>query len=588
MKWSGRVKLTVDGLVIRYFAMLAAIGAMRVSVWLRSGLRTRFRLIRRMIACLLLGVMLAFGFSVCVPIARATTSFSGYAAFGYMGSGYTTLCAVATDVNLVWDSGKLVYTGESGGVGWGGVGGTGFDSAFTVDGVLQVNAMTCDAHAWGAFDNVGVRFAAVEGSHTYTWWFHTDDDYGGGPLTYTGSVTYDTAVGGVVFPVVPLSVSISGPSAASSVDGGTWTATGSGGTGPYTYAWAYGPIGPFFSYPYSGSTFTKTLPVGNWTVECQVTDSTGGMATVDQVVTSSVIVGAYTVDLKRSGNSGQNLSAIVHNADGTFIGISDAADTQLGSYGVVDPGTGDPVYVWIDNVGAGGQNGASDGATGYWRWVLAMPAAVGTAPPAGDFWFKTMLTLTDDTVLEVDHHFSGYDDVFTAWYPAGGGPSVAPEVPPVPSVSSIPSWLQALKDALTVLLVPVTFVFDALKMLVNWIVGLLGYIGGAISIVASFGLLMVRWLTVVVASVFNFATAAPGSYVSIQGLMTLAGAGAIAGDTSIFKTVGFSVSSMDAILEAIHTWVMASSHQWIWWAVFSYAFLAFVLQLGGGSSGGDE
>lgn len=580
MKWSSRVKDASNSLLIRLLAVLAAVGAVRVSVLLRSG---------RRVVCLILFMALVISiFGVGIPVARADIPADISVPVMLMGSSSSgDLAWIVQAVGIPY-----IYTpSPSSQVGCvisiDGV--TGTTTQFNSDGHLPYADMHCIgmralSASWKGWfgDNQLHTVSWTAGSNNcsgYTWHIAA-----GSFQTKLVNLGWTAAAS---FGYVPaLSVSLSGPSAVSSVDGGTWTATGAGGTAPYTYAWTYGAIGPFFSWPHLGSTFTRVLPVGDWTIECQVTDSTGATAIVDQVVTSSLIVGAYTVHLVRSGVYGQIMSAQVHNAEGTYIGIADASGTQLGIYADLDP-PNELSYGYYDNQGVyGGSNdGAADGSTGLWRWTMAFTVGEATVPPPANFWFKASLTLTDDTVLLVTHHFGGISDIADSWYEPGGN-DVAPEVPPVPG-SKLPAWLQAFLDAVYILLSPIILVAEILKMLFNWIVGLLGYIGGAISIVASFGLLMVRWLTVVVASVFNFATAAPGSYVSIQGLMTLAGAGAIAGDTSVFKTVGFSVSSIDTVLGAIHTWVMASSHQWIWWAAFSYAFLAFVLQLGGGS-GGEE
>jgi hypothetical protein len=210
------------------------------------------------------------------------------------------------------------------------------------------------------------------------------------------------------------------------------------------------------------------------------------------------------------------------------------------------------------------------------------------APPPADFWFKSDVTIYDPVlgqsiVCHVSHHFGNIAEIADAYYTSHGDP-VQPEVPPK-EVSSLPSWVQAILDALYIMLAPLILVFEVIKMLISWVVGLLGYIGGAITMVVSFGILLIRWASVAVASVVSFGSASPGGYVSIGALWTMAGI-SVPGGSSVFSAIDITAASVDVPLEALHTWIMASTHQWIWWGAFTYGMLAWVMQLGGG--GGDE
>jgi hypothetical protein len=399
--------------------------------------------------------------------------------------------------------------------------------------------------------------------------------YSGG-FAISGTMNDNSYGTKTITPTVALSVEVSGPTVVATDVGGTWTGTGSGGTAPYTYKWAYGAIGPFWTYPYSGSTFTKILPEGEWTVECQVTDAVGDTATDDIVVVSTPSIGdGYRYVLQRSGAVGQVMDVWVYDSTtGLAAPIASTADTSIGVYADLDP-PNPKSFGWYDNASE-----ASAGAGYAFRWALNITVGGASSPPPVDMWFQSTITLTDTTVMTVTHHFTGSSEVFTGWTDPDGVP-IAPEVPP-PEESVLPDWLQALLDVLYVLLAPIIFVFEVIKAVVTWIVGMLGYIVYAVGIVIAFGALAATWLGTIIATVLNFSTAAPGAYVSLAGIMTLAGVSSsgVPGDTSVFAGVGFTASSLDSGLSTIHAWMMQSSMAWIWWAIFTFLLIGLVLNMG--------
>jgi hypothetical protein len=182
--------------------------------------------------------------------------------------------------------------------------------------------------------------------------------------------------------------------------------------------------------------------------------------------------------------------------------------------------------------------------------------------------------------MTVVHHFVNINEIATLWFDAAGN-CLNPETPPVSGVV-IPDWLKPLIDFLTYLFAPVIFVFQVIKSVIEFAVGLIAYISYVMGIVLSFAGLLAQWLYVAVTTVFNFASASPGAYVSIGGLLSLVGFGStgISGDISVFKGVGISPAAMDTGLMKIHDWIMAPSVAWVWWAIFTFLLLRLVLNLG--------
>jgi hypothetical protein len=228
----------------------------------------------------------------------------------------------------------------------------------------------------------------------------------------------------------------------------------------------------------------------------------------------------------------------------------------------------------------------SSGTAFSWLWSLIV-AGTPPIPAPPDTWFSSVITV-NGIQMTVVHHFVHINEVATLWFDSAGN-CLNPETPPASGYQP-PDWLKPLIDFLTFLFAPVIFVFEVIKSVINFAVGLIAYVSYVMGVVLSFAGLMAQWLYVAVTTVFNFASASPGAYVSIGGLLSLAGFTdtGITGDTSIFKGVGISASAMDVGLSKIHDWIMSPSVAWLWWAIFTFLLIRLVLNLGGGEEGGDE
>jgi hypothetical protein len=363
---------------------------------------------------------------------------------------------VANAYQVIWNGYYIEYaTGPV----WGGTPPPAPD--FWIDGVLQdPQVHTVQIYIeWASVGNIRAGFIPLSGSHDYAWQYYIADYYGKGEVSWYASIQgYDTTVIGGGYPggsdpgpgvypgdYEPLLVTIdSGPTAVDLVDAGTWHATATGGTGPYTYAWDYGVIGPFFLYGSgTGDTFTKLLTSGNWTIAVRATDSLGATAYDDIVVSAASIAGSYQAHLQRSGPLGQYMSVNVTDAAGAPVTISSTSGTQ---YGLYEAG------------GAFGWFAADSEAVQYitytWRWNMSYtitPPGLAIKPPP-DFWFQSSIHLAIPNLnLLVTHHFTGTSEIIDPWFPPGPPGTdvdpVIPETPPAPT-TTLPDWLMPLWDFL--------------------------------------------------------------------------------------------------------------------------------------------
>ena len=400
---------------------------------------------RLLVLLVILGLLAA---TVChVPVVKATTWYNFTTAPDYMqiniigGETRVWLWCEGFPVNNVYNVGavqnesysffcSVSLSAPTGGFLWLATGNYDFCS------VLGVTNQTITD---GAYHEVSIAcsgdYAGVGKGWTWNWSGFINLPTGGTGGAVVAAQTQEAPV--------PLAVTIdSGPTAVDLVDGGSWHATATDGSGTgYTYAWDYGPIGPFFTYPIAGQTFTHIFTAGNWTISVRVTDSLGATAYDDIVVTAATIAGAYQAHLTRSGPLGQYMSITVTDAAGAPVTISSTSGTQ---YGLYEAG------------GAFGWFAADTEAVQYitytWRWTMSYtitPPGLAIKPPP-DFWFQSSVHLAIPNLnLLVMHHFTGISDIVDPWFPPGEpgtdvGP-VIPETPPSPT-STLPDWLAPLWD----------------------------------------------------------------------------------------------------------------------------------------------
>ena len=422
---------------------------------------------RRRLLVLLVILGLLGGGIVHVPVALgATYEFSG-AAYGNVNYiSHTMVQFVANITGVVWSTYYQTNPSE-----WaysnGAMSGTCTVDGYTLPHRFEGANDTDATFGFLYYDSGGYNWVVVNcfaqisyfpsGSHTIAW--NRTGSVGAKTVLWVGSVAgYDIGVYGYgfpgggtygpgVWPVAgqPLSVTIdSGPTAVDLVDGGSWHATAVGGSGTgYTYAWDYGPIGPFFAYPIAGQTFTHIFPAGNWTISVRATDSLGATAYDDIVVTAATIAGAYQAHLTRSGPLGQYMSITVTDAAGAPVTISSTSGTQ---YGLYEAGG---AFGWY---AADSEAAQLEGGSYVWRWTMSYtitPPGLAIKPPP-DFWFQSSVHLAIPNLnLLVMHHFTGVSDIVDPWFPPGPpgsdvGP-VIPETPPSPT-STLPDWLAPLWD----------------------------------------------------------------------------------------------------------------------------------------------
>jgi hypothetical protein len=244
----------------------------------------------------------------------------------------------------------------------------------------------------------------------------------------------------------PLTVTIdSGPTAVDLVNGGTWHATATGGTTPYTYYWDWMPLGGSYHYntpfdpvgPTGTDTYSHTWPTaGIYVLECMVQDADGTWADATYQVSAASVIGSYHALFGRYGDKGQYLNVQVDDAAGNPVTISSTADTKFGLY------LADGAFAW--------ENADSEAAqlvTYTWRWVMSYtitPPGLALPPPA-DFWIETSIHLAVPNIdLQVTHHFTSLSETLDPWYGPEGNPQV-PETPPT-ETSTLPDWLQPVYD----------------------------------------------------------------------------------------------------------------------------------------------
>lgn len=406
----------------------------------KRGPRTQSQKGCRVFVGLLLAVMLAFGSFMLapVPVARAAVTTTDISV-PVMMMGYIS----GTTYDFAWEIGSdqgYFYSAE----GDYRVGGQIF-----IDGIQCSNLTTVYL---GDATNTNTRVQGLRGVwynhagfvdgqvHTVSWtqgnynlWDHTRTWLAGSFTTrFANNVSWQSASSfGFVSPVT---VSITGPSSIVAGVGGDWSAAGAGGTAPYTYAWTYGAIGPFFTYPHSGATFSEDLGVGSWTIECQVTDALGATATADKTVVSATDEVGYSMKFARSGTYGQYVTVIVYGANGLVSPIASTSGTQLGLSDV------NGSFGWYDALAE------ASWINLYWRWTLQFTVGGAVSFPPVDFWLRSSITLTNSTVLTFSHHFTNTGEVWTG-YDTDTGDPINPELPPAPE-TVLPVWLQALVDAI--------------------------------------------------------------------------------------------------------------------------------------------
>ena len=405
----------------------------------------------RMIAGLLLALMVAVGSFVVarVPVARAADAIYSWTSIGYSGASVSFGDGAIFGVNPVgmtsnWGDGTTLSSSMScDGMS------ISFSSAFHVVETYSGGNWLYSVDNVVLFNMMDSSFSPIPaGIHNWVWNFSKEfspweiDRYSTKTINFSGSWTGDPFVSGSHN--IALSASIAGPSAVVTGVGGDWAASASGGTAPYTYAWSYGAIGPFFTYPYSGATFSHDLALGSWTVECKVTDSLGATAIVDKTVVSSTDVVGYEMRFARSGTYGQYVTVIVYAAGGIVAPIASTSDTQVGF-----PGS-DGTFAWHS------VTSEASWINLYWRWTLQYMSGVIGFPPPVDFWLSSTIHLTSGTTLPFTHHFSSGGEVWTGYSGDSGAP-VNPEVPPAPAAPKA-SWydpaVSAVKEAFQWLFVP--------------------------------------------------------------------------------------------------------------------------------------
>lgn len=418
---------------------------------------------RRMFVGPLLAVMVAIGsFALApVPVVQAATIVSSVLPIAKIKSvtegalyHFDWTDAQALNVSVRVSSGSMTVDGVAATGNWVNMKASGTDKVIGLSGEGLWTAFTNGAYhvvSWSAGTLVPGDF---DGINLYTW-------PAGSMSMKLPSTTNGVWVSAIVHP----SVTISGPSAVDLVHTNTWTATGAGGTGPYTYAWAYGPIGPFFTYPYAGATLSKKLTTGKYTIEARVTDSTGATAISDLVVSASSVVGAYQAHFARTGSLGQYMIVNVTDTNGDPVTISSTAGTTYGWYI-----TGAYITLPADTEAA---QLASDPYS--WQWEMTYTVEVpiyAIMNPPFDFYLTTTIHLAVPNIdIQVTHHFGNANELYDVWS-GPTGISLVPEIPPTES-STQPAWVQEVKqwglNILSVLFVPSSTDFST-QVSQGWVV----------------------------------------------------------------------------------------------------------------------
>jgi len=242
-----------------------------------------------------------------------------------------------------------------------------------------------------------------------------------------------------------LAVSIAGPTAVDLVNGGTWTATATGGTTPYTYYWDWSTLGGTYHYntpfdpigPTGSATYSHTWPTaGTYVLECMVKDAANTWVSATYQVTAASVAGSYHALFTRYGDKGQYLNVQVDDATGNPVTISSTANTK---YGLYEAGG---AFGWFT-----ADSEAAQLVTYTWRWVMSYtvtPPGLALPPPA-DFWIETSIHLAVPNIdLQVKHHFTSLSETWDPWFGPTGN-QLVPETPPS-ETSTLPDWLQAVYD----------------------------------------------------------------------------------------------------------------------------------------------
>jgi hypothetical protein len=358
-----------------------------------------------------------------------------------------------------WNGYYINYAPEA---GYSFGGGENTISTFTMDGTdykdgsgFQASAVYTGTTIIGAM----VQFYCPSGSHTFSWYWRTENIFTNQDVVYIGSVTYDYTAYGYgydggsdygpgVWPLEsgPLVVTIdSGPTSVDLVNGGTWHAAATGGATPYTYYWDWSPLGGVYHYntpfdpvgPTGSDTYSHTWPTaGTYVLECMVQDADGTWADATYQVSAASVIGSYHAIFTRYGDKGQYLNVQVDDTEGNPVTISSTAGTQ---YGLYEAGG---AFGWF-----AADSEAAQLVTYTWRWVMGYtvtPPGLSLPPPA-DFWIETSIHLAVPNIdLQVTHHFTSLSETLDPWYGPGGDPQV-PETPPS-ETSTLPDWLQPVYD----------------------------------------------------------------------------------------------------------------------------------------------
>lgn len=239
----------------------------------------------------------------------------------------------------------------------------------------------------------------------------------------------------------PLTVSIAGPSAVDLTAGGTWVASVSGGSGPATINWLWGKAPPHWAgTQYDGdtadaNTFNKVFASGgSWTVECQVTDSTG-MVFANMVVNASVVVGSYHAVFSRYGSKGQSISVKVYDSTGAPVVILSTDNTEYGQYR-----SGVSGFFWQP-----AESEAAQDPVDPYKWVWDAGGFSAYLPPPTDMWMQGIIYIGASPIgITFCHHFTANIDGWSDWSDDAGG-QMTKEAPPGAG-EALPVWLQPVYD----------------------------------------------------------------------------------------------------------------------------------------------
>jgi hypothetical protein len=417
---------------------------------------------KRLLTVILVVAIIAGGASGRIPVARAST----VAAFPYVyiepwsGDYSQWACVWLSSVPLTFDSSGTLISPTMNGMNQND-GDIGLSTYFTADGYQYPNlagytfmwAGTLDHLSGyaicglipggnvGHYGDISWHLSCI-GSYNSNHPTYFSDSGGTVSLVGDGTITGIHFVGGTALSLV--SVSIAGPSMVETGQSGTWTATASGGTAPYTYEWYLLPAGssllgddPGLIATGTASTFTHTMTVaGAFQVSLTVLDSTGAAVAATATVNVGATLGTgYRIEFARSGTRGLYLAVSVYDGiTGIISPIASTSGTQAGWYD--NWGTTTNSFHWVAS-----PSEAVWWQAFSWRWTLRFAYPDGSlGPPPEDFWFQTTITLTNGTHLSVMHHFSTYGENSDTWTDDTGAVAV-PETPPA-AESSLPAWVQ--------------------------------------------------------------------------------------------------------------------------------------------------